>query len=426
MSTNNKSKHLTLEERKIIETGIRNGSTKAAIAETLGKDKSTICKEIKEHRYVSQRMKLPQECAIYATCKPGSTCPGAANCPKHQPFFCQRRDRSPGACNGCSKYSSCRFNKIVYDPQRAHEEYRTSLVTSREGLNLSDEEAARIAKIVKPLLAQGQSPYQIVKNHPELGICEKTLYNYITKRAFAIAGILDIDLRCKVSRRPPKKLATQYKKREDRSNLVGRLYKDYLAYVEENSPAGLVEMDTVYNDVTNGPFMQTFKFVDFGFFFSILHWNKTAAEMLAGVNLLDTILGPELFNKYVRILLTDRGGEFYYAEKMEARDDGTLRTKVFYCDPMCSGQKGSLENKHRELRYICPKEVDLVSIGLDSQEKMNLAVSHINSAMQESLHDKSPWEMLHFFAEDLEKKFLDYGLTKIEKDMVTLQPYLLK
>lgn len=46
MSTSNKSKHLTLSERKIIETGINNSSTKAAIAETLGKDKLTICKEI--------------------------------------------------------------------------------------------------------------------------------------------------------------------------------------------------------------------------------------------------------------------------------------------------------------------------------------------------------------------------------------------
>ncbi len=37
---------------------------------------------------------------------------------------------------------------------------------------------------------------------------------------------------------------------------------------------------------------------------------------------------------------------------MEKRDDGTRRTRVFYCDPMQSGQKGSLENMHRELRYI--------------------------------------------------------------------------
>ena len=424
MSTTNKSKQLTLEERIVIETGIKNGSTKAAIATTLGKDKSTIGKEIKEHRRVVYRMKLPCECSKYSTCRPGSDCPGPKSCPNYQPVLCKRRDRSPGACNGCPNWPKCRYDKIVYDANLANEEYRTSLVSSREGVDITNEEALKIAEIIKPLLEQGQSPYQIVKNHPELGICEKTLYNYVTGRVFALAGIADIDLRCKVSRRLPRKLIKQYKKREDRSYLVGRLYTDYLAYIEQNGTQNVVEMDTVYNEIT-GPFMQTFKFLDYGFFFSIYHTGKTAQDMLDGVNLLEEILGPDLFRKYVRVLLTDRGGEFYYADKMEC-NDGSIRTKVFYCDPMCSGQKGSLENKHRELRYICPKETNLTKLGLTSQAKMNLALSHINSAIQESLHDKSPWEMLHFFAPDLERKFLDFGLTKIEKDMVTLQPYLLK
>lgn len=41
--------HLTLDERKIIQTGIENRSTKVAIATTLNKDESTIAKEIKKH-----------------------------------------------------------------------------------------------------------------------------------------------------------------------------------------------------------------------------------------------------------------------------------------------------------------------------------------------------------------------------------------
>ena len=42
MSSNNKNLHLTDQDRIIIEKGIENDSTKAAIALTLGKDKSTI------------------------------------------------------------------------------------------------------------------------------------------------------------------------------------------------------------------------------------------------------------------------------------------------------------------------------------------------------------------------------------------------
>ncbi|MBR4908577.1 MAG: helix-turn-helix domain-containing protein, partial [Acidaminococcaceae bacterium] len=45
MKTPNAFSHLTLDERRIILTGIKNGSTKTAIARTLGKDKSTIGKE---------------------------------------------------------------------------------------------------------------------------------------------------------------------------------------------------------------------------------------------------------------------------------------------------------------------------------------------------------------------------------------------
>ena len=50
MGNSNAYKHLTLEERRIIQTGISNGSTKTAIGKTLGKDNSTIGKEIKNHR----------------------------------------------------------------------------------------------------------------------------------------------------------------------------------------------------------------------------------------------------------------------------------------------------------------------------------------------------------------------------------------
>ena len=42
MDSNKDVTHLTSEERRIIETGIRNGSTKTAIAKIIGKDNSTI------------------------------------------------------------------------------------------------------------------------------------------------------------------------------------------------------------------------------------------------------------------------------------------------------------------------------------------------------------------------------------------------
>lgn len=148
--------------------------------------------------------------------------------------------------------------------------------------------------------------------------------------------------------------------------------------------------------------------------------------MKNGVDLMESILGQTLFRKYVHILLTDRGSEFSAAEAMEYHPDGTRRTRVFYCDPMQSGQKGTWENKHVELRYILPKGTDLKALGLNGQEDLNLAISHVNSAPVELLGGKSPLELTDFMYHDLYEKLCDFGIQQIDKDHVILKPYLLK
>lgn len=424
MAASNKNKALTLDERRVIETGIRNGSTKTAIADTIGKDKSTVGKEIRRHRILKHKCTMPLECSNYAKCKFHRHC--LVSCPSYLKFSCTRRDRSPGACNGCGCYTQCRFNKYYYDAHTAHEEYRKELVDSREGVNLTVSQAKAIAAVVGPLLKKGHSPYQIIHDNPGLGISEKTLYNYISQQVFSVAGIYDIDLRRKASRRPSKKLAKTYKKRENRAFLKGREYKDFLAYRDEHPHAHILQMDTVYNDVSNGPFIQTFKFIGLGLMAAVFHNSKTAADMVHGLDLLDEALGSTLFNEHAHILLTDRGTEFSDADGLEIRGDSTRRCRVFYCDPMQSGQKGSLENNHERLRYICPKETDLRAIGLTGQDKLNLALSHINSASVESLAGKSPIEYTKFMFPELWEKLHSFGICEIPRNDIILKPYLLK
>lgn len=424
MATTNKNKHLTLEERSIIETSIRNGSTKTAIATVLGKDKSTIGKEIKEHRHLSYKSPLPRDCSKYKECRPGGNC--IFGCPNYSKFTCKRRDRSPGACNGCERISHCRFDKYTYKADLAHEEYMSTLVDSRLGVNLTTSEAESMGKLIKPLLMKGQSPYQIIQTHPELGITERTLYTYIETGVFRIVGITQSDLRRQVSRKILKNKKTLYKKREDRKFLIGRLFKDYLTYIEENENAKIVQMDTVYNDGSNGPFIQTFKFVKYGFLFGIYHEEKTAEVMVNGIDILEYILGNELFIIEVEVLLTDRGSEFCYAEEIEKLSNGSRRTRLYYCDPMQSSQKATIENNHIELRYILPKETNLKALGLQGQDDLNLVLSHINSMPKEKLEGKSAFEYMEFLNPKLAEKFKAFGIKEIEKDKVTLKPYLLK
>lgn len=423
MSSNNKNLHLTVQERIIIEKGIENGSTKAAIALTIGKDKSTVGKEIKKHRELVHKSSYKINCANMKNCSHNHVCD---NCADFKPFTCNRRDRSPGACNGCSKYTHCRYDKYRYKADFCLKKYREDLVDSRTGINMSYEECKAMADIIVPLIKAGHSPYHIVTNHPELNISEKTLYNYIENGIFREFGLLDIDLRIKTKRKITKRASNKYKKREDKKYLNGRTYDDFINYTAENKNLSVVEMDTVYNNGSTGPFMQTFKFLDYSFMFIVYQEEKTAKSMVEGVDFLEKILGKDLFSEEVAIIKTDRGSEFCDAEGFEKEENESRRTRIFYCDPMASGQKGSLENNHKEIRYICPKENDLKDLGLNSQEKANLIVSHINSQSKEHLKGKSPLEVMEFMNPALYQKFKDFGIERINKDNIVLKPYLLK
>ena len=304
-----------------------------------------------------------------------------------------------------------------------------TLVTSREGINYTETDVITVGNIIQPEIKKGLSPYAILQNHPEITMSEKTIYNYIETGVFKNAGIdlIALDLRRQTGRRPMKKREKNvYKERKEHKYLIGRSYDDFISFTSSNVNATVVQMDTVYNDGSNGPFMQTFKFLRYSFLIVIYRSEKTSQSMYEGILLLESILGPDLFNAEVQVLLTDRGSEFTMADAIENRVDGTRRTRIFYCDPMRSNQKGSLENNHEEIRYICPKETNLYALGLTGQNAANLISSHINSFPKEKLNGKSPFSLLRFLNPAMAQKLIDFGITEIEPDKVILKPYLLK
>lgn len=186
-------------------------------------------------------------------------------------------------------------------------------------------------------------------------------------------------------------------------------------------------LDTVYNDPINGPFIQTFKFLRYNLLLCLHHETKTSLNMLAGINLPNEILGHDLFNKEAEVLKTNQGTEFTCASQAEIRSDGTRRTRMFFCDPMASWQKGSLENVHLLLREICPKECDLKAIGVFDQYACNIFSSNIDSYLKEKLNGKSSFQLLEFLSPDTAKKVYEFVLQNISNpDEVILKPYVLK
>ncbi len=416
-------KHLTLSDRIIIEKGLNNNSSRKSIADTLGMDKSSICKEIKSHAFFKSFSRLGSssrgtyDCSFISQCGFLSFCPNV--CSKRVPIPCKRKDSASGVCNGCDKKASCKLTKKLYEAKRSQNEYEYTLKDARMGWNISYSEMKQLADILKPLLELGQSIAHILMTHPEITYCEKTIYNYIEQGAFEEFGIKNIDLRLKVRRKQTKKKCV-YKPRNDKRYLKGRTYKDFEAYMALHPNASVIEMDTVYNDVSNGPFVQTFQFVTYHFMKGIFHKNKTSEAMYHGLIKIHQALGKEDFKKIFEVILTDRGSEFVCAEAMES-----LGCHVFYCDPMSSSQKPHVENNHNLFRYVCPSKTDLYKIGLHSQEDVDLIFSHVNSYARESLLGKSPIEVFHFFhskSHILEK----LEIKEIDSEEIHLTPNLIK
>lgn len=408
-----KNLHLTLEQREQIQIGLENGLSKKEIAKSIGKDPSTVGKEIKNRRKLKPRNTFNHK----SICKHLNKCKKCfQECENYEEITCARRDRTVGVCNLCPNINKCHLDKYFYRAKQAHEAYRYTLRDSREGVNLTTNEMDRIAKIIKPLLKKGQSVYQILSNHPEINIVPKTLYSYIEGDIFKEYGIDRFSLRRQVSMKPRKKI----KARKEPANYEKHKYEDYLKFIKENPSLITTEMDTVYNQ-QEGPFIQTFIFENTSLMIGFLHKEKTSVSMASTLDYLQEIL-TEDYKKLFSLILTDRGTEFEISKLFEINfKTGESRTNIFYCDPQTPSQKPHVENNHNYVRNILLNGKKLSNL---TQEDINLMFSHINSTPRQALGGKTPYEVFSFFygTEILNK----LNVQKIEKDMVTLRPYLLK
>lgn len=394
--------HLTIEDRFVIQTGIENEAKKCNIAKMLGKEASTIAKEIRSHLIIKPRKSY--------SIKPNNGIDDK----------CIRRDRTPGACNGCDNLSKCKKERRLYDANKAQKEYKYMLIDSRSGINMTTKERRRVANIIKPLIEQRQSIEHILMNHPEVGLCAKTLYSYIEAGVFHDFGIINLSLKEKVQR---KYKNPKYKKRKEPVSYEGHKYDDYLAFKEEYEEKMTTEMDTLYNN-HSGPYLQTFQFTDCKVMIGKLYQEKTNENMVATIDEYEEILSNEVFKKLFGLLLTDRGSEFQNSQLFEQNKKGKHRLNIFYCDPMCSHQKPHVENNHNYVRDILPNGYPMEHL---TQDDIDLMFTHINNTPRRSLHGKTPLQIMKFFyTEDYEDILKAFNLKELEPDEVTLSSLLFK
>lgn len=200
-----KNAHLTLDERAHIEVSLREGDSFTEIGKELGKDPSTISKEVKNHSQTVRKGSY-NPCAnrtscsyMGKACKPckhpyHGSCKGCTyrNCYEHCPDFieltCQKLNKPPYVCNGCDTRMRCKLERHLYDAKNAQKEYESIRSESRQGIAITPTELKRIDGIISPLVKQGQSIHMICANNSDnIMLDEKTIYNYID------AGLLSVD-----------------------------------------------------------------------------------------------------------------------------------------------------------------------------------------------------------------------------------------
>lgn len=73
---------------------------------------------------------------------------------------------------------------------------------------------------------------------------------------------------------------------------------------------------------------------------------KTQERVIEVFDLLTEKLGLKVFHELFPVILTDNGTEFQFPARLECDENGEIRTKLFYCNPNSSWQKGMIEKNH--------------------------------------------------------------------------------
>ena len=383
-----KHKHLTLSDRNDIQLGLERGETFKAIGQSILKDPTTVSKEVKRNRQVRE-----------------STCD---NLP------CPLLDKAPFVCNGCPKRrQNCGFKKIFYLAKQAQKQYEQTLVEAREGTPLNSKTFWDMDKIISDGVKKGQHIYHILKTH-NLDVSSSTVYRHIRKGYLSIAPI-DLARAVKFKERRKSKLPSIPKEAKK-----GRSYEDFQNYLALNQLDSWLEMDTVMGRM-GGKVLLTFNLSFCNFIFARLLDNKTALEVTKHLYDIKNTLhqADKDFFQLFPVILTDNGGEFARVDDIEMDVRG--ESKLFFCDPNRSDQKGRIEKNHTLIRDILPKGTSFDNL---TQEDINLICSHVNSVKRAALNGKSAYELFAFTYGEETPKLL--GISKIPAEDVCQSSKLLQ
>ena len=175
----NTHSHLTLSDRIYIEQALERRMKFKDIAVFIGKDPTTISKEIRRHRVAKESGRKTALCENRSTCTKQHVCRQSycnklcgkctlhycySYCEDYSASMCSRLISPPYVCNGCGIRSCRQDTKYYYRAQIAEQDYREVLSGTRRGINKTALELDDLDRLISPLLKQGQPLNHILQH----------------------------------------------------------------------------------------------------------------------------------------------------------------------------------------------------------------------------------------------------------------------
>lgn len=395
--------HLSYEDRKNIEDGLNENKSINQISKEINRSHSSILREIDRNKKYSK----PSAWNNYKINHPDLV------------LSCERLKHSPYVCNGCKSRSGCRKVRWTYYAREADNSYKEVKSEARKGINLTPEEVYKINSILTPLIKKGQTINHLYINHPDiLDFSKPSFYNYVNNGVFEFSP-LDFPRIVKYKKR---KNSKNRRTRKEREILINRKYDDFQKFISNHPDFNIVEMDTVEGLKEETDCFLTLLWRKSKFMLIFKLESQTSEEVTRIFNILQTLIPYDDYKRLFEVILTDNGHEFFDVLNIECmHSTGEQVTKLFFCDPHMSCQKGMIEKNHEFIRYILPKGSSFKNI---TQEDCDLFMNNINSLCRDSLNGKSPYEAMLFLCDEYVLKSLNCYY--IKPDEVILNDSLLK
>ena len=245
-----------------------------------------------------------------------------------------------------------------YIPERSQKRYEANLEAKGPGLKIGNHRdyAEKLEELIVDYDYSPSAALHEIENHPEIygefgvRVYRQTLYSYVEKRIFA--RLTNKDLPFKGSRQKKKTKHIRRMKSAAKGDSIEKRPEE----VNTRQEPGHWEMDLVVScrgghkclmalteRVTRQEIMRLIP-------------DKSAASVVRAMNTLERKYG-KMFPEVFKTITVDNGTEFSDCEGMETSvfKAGGQRTKMYYCHPYCSSERGSNEKQNQMIRRKFPK-----------------------------------------------------------------------